>query len=319
MLTHKQLDTLGKASEKQAESQRKANGKQAEHEKEALMRNITLANGDTVPALGLGTWFLGDNPASRQEEIAALRCGIEGGARLIDTAEMYGSGRSEELVGEAITPFPRESLYLITKVLPSNASRHRMGAALDASLKRLGTDYVDMYLYHWRGGTPLAETVAELERLRATGKIRSWGVSNFDVEDMQDLAAVPGGANCQANEVLYHLGSRGIEVELRGLMERRGVTLIAYCPLAQAGTLRNGLVSNPALTEVAREQGISPFQVLLAWVLAQGEVIAIPRTGKLTHMRDNLAATRLELSADQLARLDAAFPAPRFRVPLDVE
>ncbi|MGJ9462093.1 aldo/keto reductase [Actinotignum sp. GS-2025g] len=283
------------------------------------MRNITLANGDTVPALGLGTWFLGDNPASRQEEIAALRCGIEGGARLIDTAEMYGSGRSEELVGEAITPFPRESLYLITKVLPSNASRHRMEAALDASLKRLGTDYVDMYLYHWRGGTPLAETVAELERLRATGKIRSWGVSNFDVEDMQDLAAVPGGANCQANEVLYHLGSRGIEVELRGLMERRGVALIAYCPLAQAGTLRNGLVTNPALTEVARELGISPFQVLLAWVLAQGDAIAIPRTGKLTHMRENLEAARLELSADQLARLDAAFPAPRFRVPLDVE
>ena len=255
------------------------------------MHNITLANGDTVPALGLGTWFLGDNPASRQEEIAALRCGIEGGAHLIDTAEMYGSGRSEELVGESITPFPRESLYLITKVLPSNASRHRMEAALDASL----------------------------ERLRGSGNIRSWGVSNFDVEDMQELAAVPGGENCQANEVLYHLGSRGIEVELRGLMERRGVALIAYCPLAQAGTLRNGLVTNPTLTEVAREQGISPFQVLLAWVLAQGNAIAIPRTGKLTHMRENLEAARLELSADQLARLDAAFPAPRFRVPLDVE
>ncbi|MDY5131267.1 aldo/keto reductase, partial [Actinotignum timonense] len=220
------------------------------------MRSITLANGDTVPVLGLGTWFLGDNPAGRQEEIAALRCGIEGGARLIDTAEMYGSGRSEELVGEAITPFSRESLYLITKVLPSNASRHRMEAALDASLARLGTDYVDMYLYHWRGGTPLAETVAELERLRGSGKIRSWGVSNFDVEDMQDLAAVPGGAHCQANEVLYHLGSRGIEVELRGLLERRGAALIAYCPLAQAGTLRNGYsedweISEPGIRCVA--------------------------------------------------------------------
>ncbi|MDK7197578.1 aldo/keto reductase [Actinotignum sanguinis] len=283
------------------------------------MRNITLANGDTVSALGLGTWFLGDDRACRQEEIAALRCGIEGGARLIDTAEMYGSGRSEELVGEAITPFPRESLYLITKVLPSNASRRRMEGALDASLARLGTEYVDMYLYHWRGGTPLAETVAELERLRENGKIRSWGVSNFDVEDMEELAALPGGANCQANEVLYHLGSRGIEVELRGLMERLGVALIAYCPLAQAGTLRNGLVTNPVVTEVARDLGVSPFQVLLAWVLAQSPTIAIPRTGKLAHMRENLEAARIELSVEQLARLDGAFPASHRRVPLDVE
>ncbi|MDY5157522.1 aldo/keto reductase [Actinotignum timonense] len=283
------------------------------------MRNITLANGDTVSALGLGTWFLGDDRACRQEEIAALRCGIEGGARLIDTAEMYGSGRSEELVGEAITPFPRELLYLITKVLPSNASRRRMEGALDASLARLGTEYVDMYLYHWRGGTPLAETVAELERLRENGKIRSWGVSNFDVEDMEELAALPGGANCQANEVLYHLGSRGIEVELRGLMERLGVALIAYCPLAQAGTLRNGLVTNPVVTEVARDLGVSPFQVLLAWVLAQSPTIAIPRTGKLAHMRENLEAARIELSVEQLARLDGAFPAPHRRVPLDVE
>lgn len=283
------------------------------------MKQITLANGDTVPQLGIGTWFLGDSLETRDEEIAAIRYGIEAGATLIDTAEMYGSGRSEDLVGEAIKPYDRESLYIVTKVLPSNASRARMEHSLDASLYRLGTDYVDMYLYHWRGSVPLRETVEELERLREKGKIRSWGVSNFDVEDLQDLMSVNEGSNCQTNEVLYHLGSRGIEVELLEQMRRLSIVLIAYCPLAQAGSLRGGLVSNETVKAVAAEHDITSYQVLLAWVLAQEGTIAIPRTGKLDHMKDNVAAAEVSLSADQLARLEADFPAPCLRVPLDIQ
>ncbi|MCP1771645.1 diketogulonate reductase-like aldo/keto reductase [Neisseria perflava] len=182
--------------------------------------------------LGMGTWFLGERPSERASEIAALHYGLEHGVSIIDTAEMYGGGRSESLVGEAMRPFARENLFLISKVLPSNANRRNLERSLDASLKALQTDYLDMYLYHWRGATPLEETVDILETMREKGKIKAWGVSNFDLEDMEELWDIPNGANCQTNQVLYHLGSRGIEVVLKPWQDARSVPTIAYCPLA---------------------------------------------------------------------------------------
>lgn len=271
------------------------------------------------PTLGIGTWFLGENPDSEKEELAALQYALDKGVTIIDTAEMYGHGLAERLVGKAIKPFEREKLYLISKVLPTNANKKRMETSLDASLKALQTDYLDLYLYHWRGSTPLAETVAELERLKAKGKIRSWGVSNFDLEDMQELLALPDGKNCQANEVLYHLGSRGIEYCLKLFQDQHSIPTIAYCPLAQAGTLQRKLLDNKELAELADELNINIYQLLLVFTLAQPNMISIPRTGQLKHMKELIACRDIHLSAEQLDRLTRLFPAPDHRVPLDIE
>lgn len=271
------------------------------------------------PTLGIGTWFLGENPDSEKEELAALQYALDKGVTIIDTAEMYGHGLAERLVGKAIKPFEREKLYLISKVLPTNANKKRMETSIDASLKALQTDYLDLYLYHWRGSTPLAETVAELERLKAKGKIRSWGVSNFDLEDMQELLALPDGKNCQANEVLYHLGSRGIEYCLKPFQDQHSIPTIAYCPLAQAGTLQRKLLDNKELAELADELNINIYQLLLVFTLAQPNMISIPRTGQLKHMKELIACRDIHLSAEQLDRLNRLFPAPDHRVPLDIE
>ncbi|WP_373741791.1 aldo/keto reductase [Neisseria sp.] len=269
--------------------------------------------------LGMGTWFLGEPSGNRTEETAALRYGLERGIRIIDTAEMYGSGRSERLVGEAVRPFARDKLFLVSKVLPSNANRRNMEHSLDASLKALQTDYLDLYLYHWRGGTPLEETVEMLENMAAKGKIRTWGVSNFDLEDMEELLALEHGANCRTNQVLYHLGSRGIEVALKPFQDAHGIPIMAYCPLAQAGTLRDGLTEHPAVRRLAAELCISVYQVLLCFTLAQSNTVSIPRTGKTAHMKEIADCLDIRLNAEQLALLDDAFPKPPYRVPLDVE
>lgn len=287
------------------------------------MKSFSLANGAKVPVLGQGTWMLGDDPAHRVSEIEALRVGIAAGATLIDTAEMYGDGRSESLVGEAIRELPngvtRDDLFLASKVLPSNAGRDRIFKSCEASLYRLGTGYLDLYLLHWRGMVPLAETVACLEELVAQGKVRAWGVSNFDIDDMEKLWGVPGGQNCQVNQVLYHAGSRGIEFSLLPWMRERGVALMSYCPLAQAGRIRSGLLEEPALQHVAAKHNATPAQVLLAWNIRDGHTIAIPRTGSSAHARENAAATNLRLDADDLAALDEAFPPPEWKMPLDME
>ena len=283
------------------------------------MSTVLLKNGTSIPQLGLGTWYLGDSASTRDEEIAALRYGIEAGATLIDTAEMYGNGRSEDLVGEAISPYERDSIFLISKVLPSNASHERIEHSLDTSLRFLNTDYLDMYLYHWRGAVPLEETVEELERLRAKGKISSWGVSNFDCSDMSELLEVRGSQHCQVNEVLYHLGSRGIEVDLQPLHAANSVTTIAYCPLAQAGRLQHNLITNKVIQTLANDHGVTPFQILLAWVLAHKDIVAIPRTGSLTHMKENIEAASICFSQTELDLLDSAFPRPRHPVPLDIQ
>lgn len=283
-----------------------------------MQHMVSLRNGRQVPAIGMGTWYLGDDPAVRQQEIEALRAGINAGMTMVDTAEMYGSGRSESLVGEAIVPFQREKLFLVSKVLPSHANKKHMRAACEASLRRLKTDYLDLYLYHWRGGTPLQETVQELERLRMEGLIRDWGVSNFDVEDMEELFTIDGGENCLVNQLLYHTASRGIEYSLLPLMRSYGVALMSYCPLAQAGAIAKSVRHSPVLEKIAEAHGADVLQVMLAWNIRKGDVLAIPRSGKKAHVLNNAAADALILTTEEIALIEQAFPAPDHRVEMDM-
>lgn len=278
---------------------------------------VLLPDGTRLPRIGQGTWFIGDHTGRRQEEIRTLRLGVELGLRLIDTAEMYGDGRSEELVGEAIRGI-RDQVFLVSKVYPHNAGRGKLAKSCEASLKRLGTDRLDLYLLHWRGSVPLSETVEELEKLVRQGKILRWGVSNLDTSDMKELAAVPGGTGCAVNQVLYHLGSRGIEYDLMPWLQERGIPVMAYCPLAQAGSLRRGLVESDAVAEVAEKHGVKPLQVLLAWSIRNGSTIAIPKASREEHVRENAAAGGLLLTEEDLLLLDGAFPGPKRKVHLDM-
>ncbi|WP_395321043.1 aldo/keto reductase [Levilactobacillus parabrevis] len=281
------------------------------------MKTVKIA-GQTVPAIGIGTWHMGDDPAQRATEIAAIRAGITAGARVIDTAEMYGSGRAESLVGEALQPLDRNQLFLISKVLPENASKRRMEASLDASLQRLRTDYVDLYLYHWRGSVPLAETVAELQRLQRTGKIRSWGVSNFDIADLQELWALPGGDQAVANEDLYHLGSRGLDYAVLPWQADHNLPLIAYSPVAQGDSWGQHLATNATVKQIAVAHDVTVYQVLLAWAIRNPQTLAIPQTSSVAHMTQNIAAGELTLTPTELAALDQQFPRPTKKEALDI-
>ena len=284
--------------------------------------NTIDANGMALPILGQGGWFMGDSPGKAGTEAQALRTGVALGLTLIDTAEIYGNGRSEALVGRAVRELPRESFQLVSKVHPENAGRQHIFQSCAASLKRLQTDYLDLYLLHWRGNVPLRETVACMEELVAQGKIRRWGVSNFDVEDMQELLETPGGENCAVDQVLYHLGSRGNEYALLPLLAARGIGVMAYCPLAQAGAVSRtgrGLLRHPLLTQTAAGYGATAAQLLLAFLWRRPGVMAIPKAASLEHVRENAAARELRISEEDWARLDAAFPPPDRRVPLDVE
>lgn len=267
----------------------------------------------------MGTWCLGEGRNPREQEFEALRAGLDAGVRLIDTAEMYGEGLAEELVGDALRGYDRSQVFLVSKVYPHNAGRPEIFQSLDASLRRLNTDYLDLYLLHWRGSVPLRETVECMEELVEAGKILGWGVSNFDIDDMEELWDVPKGDHCLVNQDLYHLGSRGVEYALLPWMRRHGVPLMAYCPLAQAGSLRRGLVQNKAVDEVARRHGVTAMQVLLAFVLSTPGTIAIPRSSRADHVRQNVATASLELTSDDLALLNRAFPAPTHKLPLDME
>ena len=248
-----------------------------------MKHTVTLRNGVQVPALGLGTWFLGENKSAREREQESLRAGVAAGMTLIDTAEMYGNGKAESLIKEVISDKKRDDLFLVSKVLPNNAGKHRLERALDDSMKRMGVEYLDFYLYHWRGSYPLEETVAELERVKKAGKIREWGVSNFDIDDMEELWMISEGRNCLVNQVLYHTGSRGIEYSLLPWMRKHDVALMSYCPLAQAGTLRRGILNNPVLKEIAQKHNATVEQIMLAWNIRDGHTIAIPRSGKAEH------------------------------------
>ncbi|MBW4085553.1 aldo/keto reductase [Paenibacillus sp. S150] len=277
----------------------------------------TLKDGTPVAKIGQGTWNMGESKAARDEEIAALRLGVELGMNLIDTAEMYGEGRSEELVGEAIRGI-RDQVFLVSKVYPHNAGLDRLARSCEDSLKRLGTDHLDLYLLHWRGKVPLQETVKGMEELVAAGKIARWGVSNLDTEDMRELLRIPGGDRCAVNQVLYHLGSRGIEHELVPWQRTHKIPVMAYSPLAQAGSLRKGLTENGTVQEIARNHGATPLQILLAWSIREGDVIAIPKASSREHVAENAAAAKIRLSDEECWKLDDAFPQPAWKVPLDM-
>ena len=281
------------------------------------MKTIKIA-GRELPAIGIGTWHMGSDPGKRDQEVQAIRTGIEAGAQVIDTAEMYGSGDSERLVKEAIKPYDREKLFLIDKVLPQNAYRQRMEASLDASLEKTGADYFDLYLYHWRGNTPLAETVSELARLKLTGKIKHWGVSNFDFEDLQELWQLPNGQDCAANEDLYNMADRGIEFDVIPWQKRVGMPLIAYSPIAQGDTLGQNLTENPVVKLIAKAHKVTAFQVMLAWVIRHSGVLAISQTGNPAHARENMAAGDLEFTDQELRLLEDEFPKPIHKQPLQM-
>ncbi|MFC5848178.1 aldo/keto reductase [Deinococcus petrolearius] len=271
----------------------------------APIPTVALPDGGRVPVLGQGTWNMGDDPRRRADEVRALQTGLDLGLTLLDTAEMYGDGNSEELVGEAIRG-RRDEVFLVSKVLPGHATRRGTVDACHASLRRLGTDRLDLYLLHWRGRVPLAETVQALEGLRQSGEIRAWGVSNFDPGDLRELAGVPGGEHVTANQVLYNLTRRGIEFDLLPESQARGLPVMAYSPVEQGR-----LLGDAALRAVAARHGVPELQVALAWVLRQPGVIAIPKSGRATHVRENRAALDLRLTEQDLRDLDAAFPPPR--------
>jgi diketogulonate reductase-like aldo/keto reductase len=273
------------------------------------MRTVTLRTGEKVPVLGLGTWRMGERASERAAELKAVKLGLELGIRLVDTAEMYGEGKAEEIVGEAMGRL-RDEIYLVSKVYPHNASRKGAIAACERSLKRLGTDRLDLYLLHWRGSHPLAETVEAFEALKKDSKIRNWGVSNLDAGDMDELA---GGKNCASNQVLYHLGSRGIEWQLLKKCQAAKIMVMAYSPLGQGPLLRK-----PALGKVAQKHGCDPAAVALAWVLRQPGVVTIPKATNPEHVRANIKALDVKLDAADLAALDAAFPPPKRSSALDM-
>jgi len=265
------------------------------------MRYVKLAGSD-VPAIGQGTWYMGEDPARRAAEVAALQQGIDLGMSLIDTAEMYAEGGAEAVAGQAIAG-RREQVFLVSKVYPHNASQRGVPAACERSLKRLGTDVIDLYLLHWRGQYPLEETVEAFERLREQGKIRRWGVSNFDVDDLRELH----NPDCATNQVLYNPAQRGIEFDLLPWSRQRGLPTMAYCPLAQAGQL----LQHSVMAEIAERHGATPAQVSLAWVTRDDGVIAIPKAVAPEHVRLNAAAGALTLTSEDLRAIDRAFPAPK--------
>jgi diketogulonate reductase-like aldo/keto reductase len=275
------------------------------------MKLVTLKDGESVPAMGQGTWMMGERPDQRADEIAALRLGMELGMTLIDTAEMYGDGAAERLIGDALGDV-RNEVFLVSKAYPQNASRRRLAEACEASLRRLRTDRLDLYLLHWRGSVPLAETVEAMEALRSAGKIRHWGVSNLDTADMAELVGA-GGDGCVTDQILYNLTRRGPEHDLLPWLADHAMPVMAYSPVEQGR-----LIAYPALARVAETIGATPAQVALAWTLRRDGTIAIPKAGTEAHVRENRAAADLILSDADLAALDAAFPRPRGRGPLEM-
>ncbi|SFP45210.1 aldo/keto reductase [Sphingomonas rubra] len=275
------------------------------------MRSVTLPVGEVVPALGQGTWRMGERVERRSDEIAALRAGVDLGMTLVDTAEMYGDGAAETLIGEALGD-RRDELFLVSKAYPQNASRARLAGACEASLRRLGTDRLDLYLLHWRGSVPLGETVEAMEALRSEGKIRRWGVSNLDTDDMDELVAV-GGQDCATDQILYNLVRRGPELDLLPWLADHAMAVMAYSPVEQGR-----LASDPTLGRIAGEIGATPAQVALAWTMRHEGVIAIPKAGSVAHVRENRVAADIVLSDADLAMLDAAFPRPRGQRPLEM-
>ena len=269
--------------------------------------------------LGIGTWKMGEIPKNKNEEIASIRYALENGIRLIDTAEMYGNGNSEKLIAESIKDFDREKLYLVSKVLPSNAGEKNIFKSCENSLKNLNVDYLDLYLLHWRGSIPFEETIRCMEKLKKDGKIKNWGVSNMDIDDMQELLSIPNGKNCLVNQVLYHLASKGIEYSLKPLTDKNHITIMAYCPIAQGGRLKNQLLSSKSVQELSKKYLISPIQVLLTYMLEKENTISIPKASKLEHMKEIVACRNIHFEKEDILLLDSEYPKPTKKIPLDIE
>jgi diketogulonate reductase-like aldo/keto reductase len=276
------------------------------------MRKTKFPSGEEVPVLGQGTWGLGERPENRQNEIDALRFGIDVGMTLIDTAEMYGDGAAEELVGKALEG-RRAEAFIVDKVLPHNATRQGTVAACEKSLRRLNTDRIDLYLLHWRGAVPLEETLAAFDDLVRAGKIRYWGVSNFDVPDMEQVASLSDAAAVATNQVLYNLTRRGIEYDLMPWCEQRHIPVMAYSPLEQGR-----LMGHSAIRRIADENSATPAQIALAWVLRKENLIAVPKASMPGHVKQNRIALDIHLTRDELAELDRAFPPPDHKMPLEM-
>lgn len=279
---------------------------------QSALPRVALPSGETVPQLGQGTWRMGESSRLRRDEVAALKLGIDLGMTLIDTAEMYGNGNAEEIVAEAVNG-RRDECFIVSKVLPENATRAGTIAACERSLKRLKTDRIDLYFLHWRGSPPLADTLEAFLTLQSKGAIRHWGVSNFDVDDMEELIALEGGAGCASNQVLYNLRRRGIEAGLLPWCRERSIPIMAYSPIEQGRLLRDRV-----LTSVAIRYRATPAQIALAWVLRQRDMMVIPKATTLEHVRENRAALDIALTEKDLAELDRAFPPPKGPRPLEL-
>lgn len=290
---------------------------QSEIRRNLEKRIITLNDGTIIPALGQGTWGMGENHRSKEDEVKALQLGVQLGMSLIDTAEMYGNGGAERIVGEAIKDC-RNEVFLVSKVYPHNAGLEKIFTACDNSLRRLGTDYLDLYLLHWRGSVPLSETIEGMEKLKREGKILRWGVSNFDTDDMEELWHTPNGNQCVTNQVMYHLGSRGIEYDLLPWQREHHVPLMAYSPIAQGGTLRNRLLTDPTIATIAKKYGVNPLQLILAWCIRSNDLIAIPKATKIEHVIENAATAAIYFDKEDLEKLDEIFPKPDRKVSLDM-
>jgi len=282
-----------------------------------VKKQVLFPDGHSVPAIGQGTWYMGERNSDTVSEARALQYGLDLGLSLIDTAEMYADGGAEKVVGQAIRG-RRDDVFLVSKVYPQHAGGQQAAIACENSLRRLQTDSIDLYLLHWRGGVPLSDTIAAMEQLQRDGKIKRWGVSNLDVADMEELWSLPGGNACMTDQVLYHLASRGIEFDLLPWCRQRSLPVMAYCPLAQAGNLRNGLMEHQQVRDIAHELGVTVAQVLLAWAIARPGVIAIPKAASRDHVKENADALAVELNEAQLQALDNAFPAPARKTHLDI-
>lgn len=282
------------------------------------MEKIKLSNGENINKLGQGTWNMGEHLQNVNAEIATIKKGIDLGLNLLDTAEMYGEGNSERFISKAIEGVSRDDLFIVSKVYPHNACNKKLEKSLDKSLKNLKTDYLDMYLLHWKGSVPLEETVFALEEQVKKGKIKSWGVSNFDTREMEQLLQIENGKNCRVNQVMYHLGSRGVEYDLLPYLTEQNIVLMAYCPLAQAGRLKSNMWTNNVVNDIAKKYNVSVANVLLNFIMRHKNVIAIPKASKISNVEDNARSLDFSLTDEDINLLNTEFPAPTTKQYLDI-
>lgn len=282
--------------------------------------NYTLKSSNIIPKFGIGTWCMGEVETEFKKEADAIAFALENGVRLIDTAEMYGEGKAESIIRDAlkISNINRKELFIVSKVYPHNAGKDKLFKSLKCSLKRMGLNYLDMYLLHWRGRVPLSETVECMEEAKKEGLIKDWGVSNFDIDDMKELETVKGGDKCTVNQVLYHLGSRGVDYSLAPYMEERNIALMAYCPLAQAGSLGKDILKNKTLLDVAKKHNAMPSQIALAFIMSFNNKIAIPKSSNKKHIIENIESQKIKLDDEDMVLINKEFPKPTRKMSLDI-